>query len=102
MRWVGPHSSSMARPWLQASRHGAPEHSRQAVALVLISLFIATLPRVLALIGRLWPEVDDHHGIDHVEVDEEEDLVVLAAIGFVLHTEFQRQLAGDTASKSSS
>ncbi len=64
------------------------------VALVLISLFIATLPRVLVLIGRLWPEVDDHHGIDHVEVDAEEDLVVLAAIGFVLHTEFQRQLSG--------
>lgn len=72
------------------------------VALVLIALFIATLPRVLVLIGHLWPEVDDHHGLEHVESEAEEDLAVLAAIGFVLHTEFQRQLNGDTASKTSS
>ena len=66
------------------------------VALVLISLFIAMLPRVLTLIGHLWPEVEDHRALEHVESEADEDLAVLAAIGFVLHTEFQRQL-GDAA-----
>jgi Na+-transporting methylmalonyl-CoA/oxaloacetate decarboxylase gamma subunit len=69
------------------------------VALVLISLFIAMLPRVLTLIGHFWPEVEEHHAVEHVESETNEDLAVLAGIGFVLHTEFQRQLGGAAASK---
>ena len=69
------------------------------VALVLISLFIATLPRVLTLIGHLWPEVEDHHAVEHVESATDEDLAVLAAIGWVLHTEFQQQLGGGGSSQ---
>jgi hypothetical protein len=72
------------------------------VALILISLFIATLPRVLGFLGHLWPEVEEHHGFEHVESDEDEELELLAAIGFVLHTEFQRQVVGESASKPSS
>ncbi len=72
------------------------------VALVLISLFIATLPRLLTIVGHLWPEVDDHHGLEHSESEPEDDLEVIAAIGFVLHSEFQRQLGGKPASKTSS
>jgi hypothetical protein len=69
------------------------------VALVLISLFIAMLPRVLTAIGHVWPEVDERHALEHVEGETSEDLAVLAGIGFVLHTEFQRQLGGATASQ---
>ena len=72
------------------------------VALILISVFIAALPKFLVFLGHLWPEVEEHHGFEHVESDEDEELELLAAIGFVLHTEFQRQLTGESASKPSS
>lgn len=71
------------------------------VALVLISVFIALLPRVLGWLSHLWPEVDEHHGVEPAENDPDEQLAVLAAIGFVLHTEFQRQLSSEPASKAS-
>ncbi|MCG8651934.1 MAG: hypothetical protein MI861_18990 [Pirellulales bacterium] len=64
------------------------------VALSLISLFIASLPRVLAMLGTVWPETADTHGKQsHPESLVADDEAVLAAIGFVLHTEVQRQLA---------
>ena len=71
-------------------------------ALLLISLFIAWLPRVLELIARIWPEVDDLHAASaresHPESLVAEDRAVIAAIGYVLHTELQRQLAAEKAS----
>ncbi len=69
------------------------------VALLLISLFIASLPRILEFVARYWPEVDDSHGRHgHAENSDSDDAAVFAAIGFVLHTELQRQIATDTAS----
>ena len=63
-------------------------------ALLLISLFIASLPRVLELVAQVWPEVDDTHArAGHPESQVPDNTRVLAAIGYVLHTEMQRQLA---------
>ena len=71
------------------------------VALILITVFIAAMPKFLNFIGHLWPEVDEHHVFEHAESDEDEELELLAAIGLVLHTEFQRQLSGESNSKAS-
>ena len=69
-------------------------------ALILISLFIASLPRMLAVVNRYWPEVDEAPGpVSHPESQVPDDGAVLAAIGFVLHTEFQRQLNSDETSE---
>lgn len=68
-------------------------------ALILISLFIASLPRLLLVVARIWPEVDDAHlEHGHPESGVPEDGAVLAAIGYVLHTEIQKQLAAERAS----
>ncbi len=63
-------------------------------ALILISLFIAALPRVLAMLSTVWPEVDEPAAgnTSHSDSLVADDGAVLAAIGYVLHTEFQRQL----------
>jgi hypothetical protein len=57
---------------------------------------------VLEWINVHWPEVEDHHGVETPESGQENDLAVLAAIGFVLHTEYQRQLQGDAATQTPS
>ena len=72
------------------------------VALILITVFIAAMPKFLDFIGHLWPEVEEHHAFENVESDEDEEMELMAAIGFVLHTEFQRQLSGESSSKASS
>lgn len=60
-------------------------------ALLLITLFIAALPHLLGMLHRVWPEVDHSHAHDdYPESQIAEDEAVLAAIGYVLHTEFQR------------
>lgn len=65
-------------------------------ALLLISVFIANLPSLLAVVGQYWPEVKEPHtGRSHPDSLVPDDDAVLAAIGFVLHTEFQRQLTTD-------
>jgi Na+-transporting methylmalonyl-CoA/oxaloacetate decarboxylase gamma subunit len=65
-------------------------------ALLLISLFIASLPRILGVVAKLYPEVDETHSRQsHPESQLADDGAVLAAIGFVLHTEIQRQLAAE-------
>lgn len=74
------------------------------VALLMISLFIASLPRLLEFVAQIWPEVDERHsaqvsGEVYPESSVPEDGASLAAIGFVLHTELQRQLAAEQASK---
>lgn len=62
-------------------------------ALIVISLFIAALPRILAILSAVWPEVDEPAGnTGHPDSLVADDGAVLAAIGYVLHTEFQRQL----------
>ncbi|QDV68757.1 Oxaloacetate decarboxylase, gamma chain [Rosistilla carotiformis] len=70
------------------------------LALVLICLFITALPRILAVAEKFWPEVEEHHGRTHPQSDSHvpDDDAVLAAIGFVLHQEFQRQLQTDRPS----
>ena len=61
-------------------------------ALLLITLFISALPRILAVVAEVLPEVPDRHA----PVDPSESLLpdeaILAAIGYVLHTEVQRQV----------
>tara|TARA_B110000495_G_C23000500_1_gene590376 strand:+ start:673 stop:1041 length:369 start_codon:yes stop_codon:yes gene_type:complete len=72
-------------------------------ALIFISLFIAALPHLLNKLAVIWPEVDEpvaHHA--HHESQVADDNAVLAAIGFVLHTEFQRQLDSQHSSEQSS
>ncbi|QDT05994.1 hypothetical protein K227x_44010 [Rubripirellula lacrimiformis] len=59
-------------------------------ALVLLSLFIASLPTLMRLLDRIWPEVDhSHRETSHPESHVADDGAVLAAIGFVLHSELQ-------------
>ena len=70
-------------------------------ALLLISLFIASLPHILAVVSQVWPEIDDPHAHPgHPESLVADDGAVLAAIGYVLHVEVQRQLAAEDASAS--
>ena len=61
-------------------------------ALVLITLFISALPRLLEAVAGVLPEVPDRQA----PVDASESLLpdeqMLAAIGFVLHTELQREV----------
>ena len=67
-------------------------------ALILISLFIASLPRILVAVGHIWPEVRDGHREEgHTDSMVADDPAVLAAIGFVLHTEFQKQVAAGSS-----
>jgi Na+-transporting methylmalonyl-CoA/oxaloacetate decarboxylase gamma subunit len=65
-----------------------------AIALSFITLFISTLPRVLEYVEKYLPETEDPHAkrAQHESVSSEEEEVT-AAIGFVLHTEFQKQRA---------
>lgn len=64
------------------------------IALTFISLFIASMPRILGGVAKVYPEREDPHARRaHSENLAEDDEAVLAAIGFVLHTEFQKQLA---------
>jgi Na+-transporting methylmalonyl-CoA/oxaloacetate decarboxylase gamma subunit len=69
------------------------------LVLIFLSLFIASLPKVLALVGRVWPEVEEHRAISNEADDEDTEMELLAAIGFVLHTEFQRQASGGQSAK---
>ena len=74
------------------------------LALLLISVFIASMPRLLVFVAQIWPEVEDRHSAKKFggvssEGSDGGDGASLAAIGFVLHTEFQRQRAADQASK---
>ena len=72
-------------------------------ALILITLFISALPKILEKISRVWPEVDEPVGHPtHSDSLLADDGAVLAAIGFVLHTEFQRQLESQDSSRQSS
>lgn len=65
-------------------------------ALILISLFIALLPKILSVLARVWPESDEPHGTTgHPESQVPDNAAILAAIGFVLHTEMQKQVAAD-------
>ena len=68
-------------------------------ALSLITVFIFALPHLLAVVSKVLPETVDKHAVP----DRSEGLLpnepVLAAIGFVLHTEIQKQL--ETNRKSS-
>lgn len=66
-------------------------------ALLLITLFISALPRILEVVATVFPEVPDRHA----PLDPSESLLpdeaVVAAIGYVLHTEVQRQARTGTA-----
>ncbi|QDU37132.1 Oxaloacetate decarboxylase, gamma chain [Maioricimonas rarisocia] len=51
--------------------------------LILISLFIACVPRLLGVLNRIFPEVDHHHA-GPLRPDQP-DLELVAAIGLALH-----------------
>jgi Na+-transporting methylmalonyl-CoA/oxaloacetate decarboxylase gamma subunit len=69
-------------------------------ALLLITLFISALPRLLEMISTILPEVPDHHAPKDASRSLLPDEAILAAIGFVLHTEMQREVgAEETAQK---
>ena len=50
-------------------------------ALFLISIIIAILPRVLAILNKYYPE-SDHHWVVHTALEEES---IVAAIAFSIH-----------------
>lgn len=52
-------------------------------ALILISLFIASVPRFLGVLNRIFPEVDHHHTPPRPA--DQPDLELVAAIGLALH-----------------
>ena len=60
-------------------------------ALILITLFIAALPRILEAVAQVLPEVPDRHAAPDPSASLLPDEAVLAAIGFVLHHELQKQ-----------
>jgi Na+-transporting methylmalonyl-CoA/oxaloacetate decarboxylase gamma subunit len=60
------------------------------VALVVIALFIAALPHALALLGPYAPKIEKHGGPSPAEQDQSDEEEVVAAIGFVLHSEARR------------
>ena len=57
-------------------------------ALVLVSIFIAVLPKVLVVLNRLIPEVH-HHTAAPQQREASDETAVAAAIGFGLHTRKQ-------------
>ena len=57
-------------------------------ALVLVSIFIAVLPKVLVVFNRLIPEVH-HHTAAPQQREASDETAVAAAIGFALHTQKQ-------------
>ncbi|MCH2210579.1 MAG: OadG family protein [Fuerstiella sp.] len=65
------------------------------VAIILITVFISALPGILKLLAQVLPEASARH----TPVDTSESMLpdegILAAIGFVLHTEIQRQVTTD-------
>jgi hypothetical protein len=67
-------------------------------ALILITLFIAALPRILEAVATVLPEAPDRHTVPDSSESLLPDDAVLAAIGFVLHSELQKQVetAGTT------
>ena len=70
-----------------------------ACALLLICLFIMSLPRVLAAIAKVWPEGHEPHpSTARAEglVPEEDE--ILAAIGFLLHHRLHRREEGSASS----
>jgi Na+-transporting methylmalonyl-CoA/oxaloacetate decarboxylase gamma subunit len=70
------------------------------IALLLITLFISALPRLLEMIATILPEVPDHHAPKDASRSLLPDEAILAAIGFVLHTEMQREVGmEETAQK---
>ena len=60
-------------------------------ALLLISIFIAALPRLLESIATIFPEVTDRPVAKDSSPSLLPDEAVLAAIGYVLHSEMQKQ-----------
>jgi len=68
-------------------------------ALLLLTLFISALPRLLEMIATVLPEVPDHHTPKDTSRSLLPDESILAAIGFVLHTEMQREVGADETAK---
>jgi Na+-transporting methylmalonyl-CoA/oxaloacetate decarboxylase gamma subunit len=63
------------------------------VALALVSLFIASLPRILEALNDYLPAEHAHHG-GHAAAaadDVDDDEPIIAALGFVLHQELHKQ-----------
>lgn len=61
-------------------------------ALLLIALFIAALPKLLAAVSAHFPERQHKATADDPSRSLIPDEAVLAAIGFVLHTEVTKQM----------
>jgi len=61
-------------------------------ALILISLFITSLPRILAMLGSVLPPEKDHHAaVSPVARRQDQDEAVVAAIGFALRDRHQKK-----------
>lgn len=59
--------------------------------LILISVFIATLPRILEIVAQVLPEGAERDVPVDPSVSLLPDEAMLAAIGYVLHRELQRE-----------
>jgi oxaloacetate decarboxylase gamma subunit len=60
-------------------------------ALILISLFITSLPRVLAMLESVLPPEVDHHAAAAPAARKNDDESVVAAIGFALHDRHRKK-----------
>jgi len=62
-----------------------------AVALTVISLFIAALPKLLGYAAKVWPESESHRAAaSHHERLDPHDEVLYAAIGYALYLKHQK------------
>ena len=57
--------------------------------LILISGFIALLPKILSVVAQKYPEREIHHTVPDPSGPPTDDGAVLAAIGYALHTRIQ-------------
>jgi Na+-transporting methylmalonyl-CoA/oxaloacetate decarboxylase gamma subunit len=70
-----------------------------ACALLLICLFITSLPKILAAVATVWPETEESHAAKpHAEKIASDEESLLAAIGFVLHHRLQQDQGNQASS----
>lgn len=71
-------------------------------ALILITLFLEALPRFLEVLAKYLPESEESHGSPSLKDSQvPDDEAVIAGLGFVLHTEFQKQISSPTSRRNS-
>ncbi|MDA8744142.1 OadG family protein [Rubripirellula amarantea] len=95
--WPASVTGLLAQTWSDGTAIAATGLVIVFAVLVLLSLFIASLPKVLAFIEPWFPQPSHLHAETAHPESQLPDDEVIAAIGFVLHTEIMNQ-TGSTGS----